>query len=178
MVAAAVAFAPCLPLPLPRHPHPACPARPSIPSAMCVSRSWRAAVEACPDLWGHCDLACGRRCRPTDAALARAAPRWRDLRWLSLAGVVGVGDAGLRAVAESCPRLASLSLAHCTRFTDRGLAAALAIMLLRPAAPDGSSGPLRRLDLSFMQARAVLLTGALLLCRQAAGLQRQVAAGR
>lgn len=63
---------------------------------MCVSRAWRAAVQACPDLWAHIDLARGRRCRPSDAALARAAPRWHRLRSLSLAGVAGVGDAGLQ----------------------------------------------------------------------------------
>lgn len=70
-----------------------CPAPP--PAAMCVSRSWRAAAEACPDLWRHVNLS-WRRCRPSDAALARAAPRWAQLRWLSLSGVAGVSDAGLQ----------------------------------------------------------------------------------
>lgn len=53
-------------------------------------------MQACPDLWAHIDLARGRRCRPSDAALARSAPRWHRLRSLSLAGVAGVGDAGLQ----------------------------------------------------------------------------------
>ncbi|PRW20378.1 F-box LRR-repeat 6-like [Chlorella sorokiniana] len=118
---------------------------------MCVSRAWRAAVQACPDIWAHIDLARGRRCRPSDAALARAAPRWHRLRSLSLAGVAGVGDAGLQTIAEHCPCLEALSLAHCTQFSDGGLTAQLSRMLLRPAAPDGSSAPLRRLDLSFTQ---------------------------
>lgn len=64
-------------------------------AASCVSRSWRAAVEACPDLWQHCNLS-WRRCRPSDAILARVAPRWAHLRWLSLSGVTGVSDAGLQ----------------------------------------------------------------------------------
>lgn len=73
------------------------------PAAMCVSRAWRAAVEACPDVWTHIDLARGRRCRPSDAALARAAPRWRRLRSLSLAGVTSVGDAGLQVWSREVP---------------------------------------------------------------------------
>ena len=64
---------------------------------MCVSRSWRAAADATPDIWAHTDLSRGRRCRPTDAAMRACAPRWRQLRSLSLAGVDGVGDAGLQA---------------------------------------------------------------------------------
>ncbi|PSC74657.1 F-box LRR-repeat 6-like [Micractinium conductrix] len=123
---------------------------PTAAVAMCVSRSWRAAAEACPDLWHHISLS-WRRCRPSDAALARAAPRWTHLRWLSLAGVAGVGDAGLQTLARCCPRLTSLSLAHSTQYSDRGLIAALGAMLGRPAAPGGSSAPLRCLDLSFVQ---------------------------
>lgn len=79
--------------PTPRHAG-ATSALPNL-AASCVSRSWRAAVDACPDLWQHCNLA-SRRCRPTDAALAVAAPRWRQLSVLSLAGVAGVTDAGLQ----------------------------------------------------------------------------------
>ncbi|KAL4431484.1 hypothetical protein ABPG75_006740 [Micractinium tetrahymenae] len=123
---------------------------PTAAAAACVSRAWRAAVEACPDLWQHCNLS-WRRCRPTDVALARTAPRWDHLRWLSLSGVAGVADAGLQTIAGCCPRLSSLALAHCTQFTDRGLIAALTTMLLRPAAPDGSTAPLRCLNLSFTQ---------------------------
>lgn len=52
-------------------------------------------MEASPDLWRYCNLA-WRRCRPTDAALALAAPRWSQLQSLSLAGVAGVSDAGLQ----------------------------------------------------------------------------------
>jgi hypothetical protein len=63
-------------------------------------------------------------------------------------------------LADACPLLSSLSLAHCTQFSDRGLAAALTAMLLRPVAPDGSSEPLRRLDLSFIQASVEDLAGA------------------
>lgn len=58
----------------------------------------------------------------------------------------------MQTIAECCPRLSSLALAHCTQFTDRGLTAALTAMLLRPAAADGSSAPLRRLNLSYTQA--------------------------
>ncbi|EFN51581.1 hypothetical protein CHLNCDRAFT_55036 [Chlorella variabilis] len=116
---------------------------PTAAAATCVSRSWRAAALACPDIWRHVDLS-WRRCRPSDAAISRAAPRWAHLTSLSLAGRAAL-------VADSCPLLASLSLAHCTQFSDRGLCAALSTMLLRPAAPDGSSAPLRRLDLSFIQ---------------------------
>ncbi|KAL4419549.1 hypothetical protein ABPG77_006880 [Micractinium sp. CCAP 211/92] len=123
---------------------------PTAAAAACVNRSWRAAAEACPDIWQHCNLS-WRRCRPSDAALARAAPRWTHLCWLSLSGVAGVSDVGLQTIASCCPRLTSLALAHCTQFTDRGLIAALTPMLLRPAAPDGSTAPLRRLNLSFTQ---------------------------
>ena len=56
-----------------------------------------------------------------------------------------------QTLAERCPCLEALSLAHCTQFSDGGLTAALTRMLLRPAAPDGSSASLRRLDLSFTQ---------------------------
>ena len=65
-----------------------------------------------------------------------------------------------QVLADACPLLSSLSLAHCTQFSDRGLAAALTAMLLRPVAPDGSSEPLRRLDLSFIQASVEDLAGA------------------
>lgn len=79
------------------HPHASSQQHSLAPcAAACVSRGWHAAVQACPDLWSHIDLARGRRCRPSDAALARAAPRWHRLRSLSLAGVAGVGDAGLQ----------------------------------------------------------------------------------
>lgn len=57
----------------------------------------------------------------------------------------------LQTIAEHCPCLEALSLAHCTQFSDSGVTAQLGRMLLRPAAPDGSSAPLRRLDLSFTQ---------------------------
>jgi len=57
----------------------------------------------------------------------------------------------LQTIAEHCPNVESLSLAHCTQFSDGGLIAQLSRMLLRPAAADGSSTPLRRLDLSFTQ---------------------------
>ena len=57
----------------------------------------------------------------------------------------------LQTIADHCPCLEALSLAHCTQFSDGGLIAQLSRMLLRPAAADGSSTPLRRLDLSFTQ---------------------------
>ena len=56
-----------------------------------------------------------------------------------------------QAIAAHCPRLASLCLAHCTAFSAAALAAALERMLLRPPAADGSTAPLARLDLSFIQ---------------------------
>lgn len=71
----------------------------------------------------------------------------------------------MQTIASCCPRLTSLALAHCTQFTDRGLIAALTPMLLRPAAPDCSTAPLRRLNLSFTQVRCcpwVSLTGGLI----------------
>ena len=59
----------------------------------------------------------------------------------------------LQALAKHCPRLASLDLSYCTKFTETGLTGALRTMLLRRRS--ASSGPLRRLNLSCIQASLV-----------------------
>ena len=130
----------------------ACAAGGAVPvaaAAACVSRAWRAAVQATPELWAVVDLSWGW-CRPSNAVLAaNAAPRWAMMRSLSLAGCGAVGDAGLAAVAAGCPVLQALDLSHCTGFTADGLSPSLDQMVLRPTAP--GSAPLRDVDLSCTQ---------------------------
>lgn len=121
---------------------------PTAATAACVSRAWRDAVRATPDLWSRVDLAYGW-CRPSDAAIAAALPRWAQLRSLSLSGCATLSDVALAAIAARCPLLQRLDISHASCFTGPGLSAALPAMLLR--APGPGSSPLRALDLSFLQ---------------------------
>lgn len=85
-------------------------ALPLIPRVTRVCRGWRDAVRADPaPLWRHVDISYGW-CRPTDKIIAKYCKdeTWASLEHLNMADCSKLTDVSIRALAEKCPRLASL----------------------------------------------------------------------
>jgi len=57
----------------------------------------------------------------SNEGIAHIGARCSSLQELDLYKYVGVGDVGLAAVANGCPRLKSINISYCIHVTDNGL---------------------------------------------------------